>query len=169
MKTNSRWFRILPLMVMLAMVHASCGQKAFEKELKRLYKETVPLVKSDELDTTTLESYYILDIRSPEEYEVSHLPAARMLNYETFRPDQVIDIPKDAKVLVYCSVGYRSERAGEQLQKAGYKNVQNLYGGIFDWKNKGNEVVNLENVPTDSVHTYNLLWSRWLQNGIKIY
>ncbi|MDW3197583.1 MAG: rhodanese-like domain-containing protein [Cytophagales bacterium] len=169
MKTNSPWIRILPLAIMVAMVHVSCGQKAFEKELKRLYKETVPLVKSEELTNSDLEEYYILDIRSPEEYEISHLPESRMLNFETFSPDQVIDIPKDAKVLVYCSVGYRSERAGEQLQEAGYQNVQNLYGGIFDWKNKGKEVVNPANVPTDSVHTYNLLWSRWLQNGIKVY
>lgn len=169
MKTNSSWFRIMPIAIMVAMVHVSCGQKAFEKELKRLYKETVPLVKSDELNQSALKEYYILDIRSPEEYEVSHLPESRMFNYETFSPNQVIDIPKDAKVLVYCSVGYRSERAGEQLQKAGYTNVQNLYGGIFDWKNKGNEVVNPTNAPTDSVHTYNRLWSRWLQNGIKVY
>lgn len=169
MKTNNRWFRIAPIIVLLTIAHSSCGQKAFDKELKRLYKETVPLIKSEELTEKDLEEYYILDIRSPEEYEVSHLPESRMINYETFSADQVIDIPKDAKVLVYCSVGYRSERAGEQLQEAGYTNVQNLYGGIFDWKNKGNEVVNPMNVPTDSVHTYNLLWSRWLQNGIKIY
>lgn len=169
MKINNTWFRIAPQIVMLAIVHSSCGQKAFEKELQRLYKETVPLVKSEELTSADLDDYYILDIRSPEEYEVSHLPASRMLNYETFSPDQVIDIPKDAKVLVYCSVGYRSERAGEQLQQAGYTNVQNLYGGIFDWKNKGNEVVNPANAPTDSVHTYNRLWSRWLQKGVKVY
>lgn len=169
MKTNNRWFRILPAIILLAAVHSSCGQKAFEKELARLYKETVPLIKSEELAEEGLQEYFILDIRSPEEYEISHLPKSRMLNYETFSPDQVIDIPKDAKVLVYCSVGYRSERVGEQLQEAGYTHVQNLYGGIFDWKNKGNEVVNPKNVPTDSVHTYNRLWSHWLRNGIKIY
>lgn len=160
---------MLPFWVLMAVSHVSCGQKAFERELKRLYKETVPLVKSEELTEGSLEGYYILDIRSSEEYEVSHLPNSRMLDYETFSPDQVIDIPKDANVLVYCSVGYRSERAGEQLQAAGYTHVQNLYGGIFDWKNKGNQVVNPSNIATDSVHTYNRLWSRWLQKGIKIY
>lgn len=161
--------RSLAVLVMVACVHVSCGQKAFEKQLEVLYKDTVPLVKSDTLNPSTLNGYYILDIRSPEEYAISHLPGSRMINYETFNPGQVVDIPKDAKVLVYCSVGYRSERAGEQLQDAGYTHVQNLYGGIFDWKNKGNEIVNPANVPTDSVHTYNRVWSRWLQNGIKVY
>ena len=158
-----------PALLFMTLMHPSCGQKAFEQELNRLYKNSVPLVKSEELNLEVLEGYYILDIRTPEEYEVSHLPNSRMLNYETFDPEQVIDIPKDSKVLVYCSVGYRSERAGEQLLKAGFKNVENLYGGIFDWKNKGNEVVNPRDVATDSVHTYNRLWSRWLQNGIKVY
>ena len=161
--------RITTLILLVITGHQSCGQKNFEKELKRLYKETVPLIKSEELSEAMLDEYYILDIRSPEEYEVSHLPDSRMLDYETFSPDQVVDIPKDAKVLVYCSVGYRSERVGEKLQEAGYTHIRNLYGGIFDWKNKGNQVVNPQSVVTDSVHTYNRLWSRWLQNGIKVY
>lgn len=164
----TNWIRFIPMLAFVAFVHCSCGQKAFEKELERLYEKTVPLVKSEEI-SSEIEGYYILDIRSREEYEVSHLPNSRMLDYDTFSPDQVIDIPKDAKVLVYCSVGYRSERAGEKLLQAGYTKVQNLYGGIFDWKNKGNEVVNPLNAVTDSVHTYNRLWSRWLQNGIKVY
>ena len=39
---------LLPFWVLMAVSHVSCGQKAFERELKRLYKETVPLVKSEE-------------------------------------------------------------------------------------------------------------------------
>ena len=72
-------------------------------------------------------------------------------------------------MVVYCSVGYRSERIGEKMQKMGFENVSNLYGGIFDWKNQGNTVINLNQEPTDSVHTYNRNWSQWLYNGIKVY
>jgi 3-mercaptopyruvate sulfurtransferase SseA len=70
---------------------------------------------------------------------------------------------------VYCSVGYRSERVGEKLQKLGYQNVYNIYGGIFEWKNEGMQVVNRQNQPTDSVHTYNKNWSKWLLKGVKVY
>ena len=76
---------------------------------------------------------------------------------------------KDQEVIVYCSVGYRSERIGEKLQKAGYTNVKNLYGGIFSWKNEGNEVVRDADIPTDSVHTYNKSWGKWLLKGIEVY
>ncbi len=45
-------------------------------------------------------------------------------------------IGEESKVVVYCSVGYRSEKIAEKLKAAGYKNVFNLYGGIFEWENQ---------------------------------
>ncbi len=70
---------------------------------------------------------------------------------------------------MYCSVGVRSERVGEKLQQAGFKNVRNLYGGIFAWKNKGYVVYNQQNEPTDSVHAYNRYWGQWLTKATKVY
>ena len=78
-------------------------------------------------------------------------------------------IPKNKEIIVYCSVGYRSERIGEKLLDMGYTKVYNLHGGIFDWKNQSQIVVNDLNLPTDSVHTYSKAWSIWLHKGIKVY
>ena len=147
----------------------ACAQKSFDEHVSNLYEGTVPLIKSAELETLNSEHLYLLDTRNQEEFNISHLEGARMIDYEGFRKADVKDIPRDAKVIVYCSVGYRSERIGEKLQKMGFTDVNNLYGGIFDWKNKGHEVLNQQGVPTDSVHTYNFLWSKWLTNGIKVY
>ncbi len=148
----------------------ACGQKTFDEKMQSLYKNTVPLIKSDELKRLKdQERVYLLDTRAPEEFAVSHLPGAELVDYDNFKKADVQNIPKDAKVVVYCSVGYRSERIGEKLQKMGYSNVQNLYGGIFDWKNQGNTVINSEDLPTDSIHTYNENWSQWLYKGLKVY
>ncbi|GAB4246194.1 MAG: hypothetical protein Tsb0034_25080 [Ekhidna sp.] len=136
--------------------------------MESLYKKTVPLIKAETLKPK-LSEVVILDTRAKEEFEVSHIPGARFVNYNDFEVKQVEDIPKDQEVIVYCSVGYRSERVGEKLQKAGYSNVKNLYGGIFGWKNEGNEVVGMNNLPTDSVHVYNRLWGKWLFKGTKVY
>jgi len=38
--------------------------------------------------------------------------------------------------------------------KAGYTNVSNLYGGIFEWVNQGNNVVDDNNRITPKVHAY---------------
>jgi 3-mercaptopyruvate sulfurtransferase SseA len=66
-------------------------------------------------------------------------------------------------------VGYRSGKIGEKLKKMGFTNVYNLYGGIFEWKNRGYEVHNNQNSVTDSVHAYNRAWSVFLRKGVKVY
>lgn len=157
-----------PFILLLVSTLTSCGQKTFDEKLESLYRKTVPLIKADSLKPR-MTDVVILDTRAKEEFEVSHLNGARFVDYDAFEIDKVRDIPKDKEVIVYCSVGYRSERVGEKLQKAGYTNVRNLYGGIFGWKNEGYEVVGPKNTPTDSVHTYNKSWGKWLTKGIKVY
>jgi len=100
---------------------------------------------------------------------VSHIPNALFTGYKDFNTDALKDIPKTDTIVVYCSVGYRSERIGEKLQKMGYSNVFNLYGGIFEWKNTGLEVVDTDGTETEKVHTYNKTWSKWLTRGEKVY
>jgi len=146
----------------------SCGQQTFEERIDGLINESVPTIKVEELKGN-LNGKVILDTRAKEEFEVSHLDGASFINYNRFKAKDVKEIPLDAEIIVYCSIGYRSEKIGEKLQKLGYTNVKNLYGGIFEWKNEGLEVVNNKGVATDSVHTYNKSWSKWLTNGIKIY
>jgi rhodanese-related sulfurtransferase len=151
-------------------INTACGQMTYDEKLNSLYNRSVPLMQPETLKNKLgNHNVYVLDIRSDEEYEVSHLPDARKIDYQSFKVEEVSDIPKNAEVIVYCSVGYRSEKAGEMLLKSGYTNVHNIYGGIFQWKNLGMEVVNMNNEPTDSVHTYNKKWSKWLTKGIKIY
>jgi rhodanese-related sulfurtransferase len=147
------------------------GQTEFDSKLKSLYKNTVPLIRSDVLATSIVENseIVILDTRSYEEFEVSHLPNALFLDYDKFKTNEVEGINRKTKIIVYCSVGYRSERIGEKLLKMGFVDVRNLYGGIFDWVNNENTVVNQAGIKTDSVHTYNKDWSRWLTRGVKVY
>ena len=147
------------------------GQTDFDSKLKSLYKNTVPLIRADALVTSfeKNEKIVILDTRSYKEFDVSHLPNALFLDYDKFKPVEVEGINRNTKIIVYCSVGYRSERIGEKLIKMGFTDVYNLYGGIFDWVNNKNTVVNQAGMKTDSVHTYNKDWSRWLTRGVKIY
>ena len=150
---------------------SACGQKTFDEKLQSLYSNTVPLMQPKALAEAKNndENLYLLDTRTQQEFAVSHLEGARFIDYDSFSMKEVQDIPKNAKVVVYCAVGYRSERVGEKLRAAGYEDVSNLYGGIFQWKNKGYPVVDQQQQPTDSVHTYNKSWSQWLERGVKVY
>jgi len=119
---------------------------------------------------TNLLDYVILDAREKAEYNVSHLEGAIWVGYEDFNLERVKTVPKDAKVLIYCSVGYRSERIGEGLQKAGYRKVYNLYGSIFSWINAGYPLVDKNNQPANQVHGYNQRWGKWVKDkGVVVY
>lgn len=71
--------------------------------------------------------------------------------------------------MVYCSIGVRSEQIGEQLKQVGYSNIKNLYGGIFEWKNTGNTVVDSLDNPTEKVHAFTKTWGKLLRKGNKVY
>ena len=49
---------------------------------------------------------------------------------------------KSDTIVLYCSIGYRSEKIGEKLVEMGYGHVFNLYGGIFEWVNRDLPVYN---------------------------
>ena len=144
---------------------------SYKEKLAKLYSHTVPLISVSELTTEVEkgERPVILDTRQREEYNVSHIPTARFVNYSRFSKADVADIPRETKIIVYCSVGYRSEKIGEKLKKLGYTNVYNLYGGIFEWVNQEHQVVAKGGTPTMRVHTYNRSWSKWLEKGIRVW
>ncbi|WP_010520930.1 rhodanese-like domain-containing protein [Aquimarina agarivorans] len=109
-----------------------------------------------------------LDAREKEEYIVSHIKGSKWVGYDTFTPKNVKDIEKDKPIVVYCTVGYRSEKITEKLLKMGYSNVSNLYGGIFEWVHQDRKVYN-DSSQTKKIHTYNKDWSQWLEKGEKVY
>jgi len=166
-----RFYLLILFAILFSLDMARCQTKDYKEKLESLYNHTVPLISSNELKKKLEkgEPVIMLDIRSREEFNVSHLENASFIDYDQFEKNDVQDIPKDAEIVLYCSVGYRSEKIGEELQEMGYSNVKNLYGGLFQWKNEGFPVVNDHLMETDSVHTYNKSWSKWLVNGVKVY
>ena len=110
-----------------------------------------------------------LDARELNEFKVSQIEDAMWVGYDDFSLDRVASLDKSDEIIVYCSVGYRSEKVAEKLIEAGYKNVSNLYGGIFEWKNQGNQVMDSTSTPTEKVHAYNRIWGIWLKQGEKVY
>lgn len=79
----------------------------------------------------------ILDVRTPEEYAVSHLfEAHRVDPLGELNPD---DLPDDhgRSLVVYCSTGERSAAFARRLQRAAYQHVAILEGGIVRWANDG--------------------------------
>ena len=142
--------------------------KPFANRLKTLLTHNVKEISVKEVKAIQSEVVF-LDAREIKEYRVSHIKNAHWVGYDDFSSKRLKGISKKSKIVVYCSVGYRSEKITRQLKKLGYKDVSNLYGGIFEWVNQGNKVYTKKNEPTLRVHTYNEQWSKWLRRGVKIY
>ncbi|MBX7242665.1 MAG: rhodanese-like domain-containing protein [Bacteroidia bacterium] len=149
---------------------AQAQNRPYDWMLKTLYKNSVPFIKVTELKELTLAKNkpLILDTREATEYNISHIPGARYVGYNYFQLSDIQDIPKNWAIIVYCSVGYRSERIGEKLKAAGYKDVKNLYGGIFEWANMSYPMQDKNANSTQTVHGYSREWGVWV-NGNVVY
>jgi len=147
---------------------AQIKSSEFKQTIDSLYENTVPLITIEELIKIDKYNLYILDTREDDEFHVSHLKNARHVGNFWFDMRKVYDIPINATVVVYCSVGVRSEKIGEKLIAAGYKNVLNLYGGIFEWINQSHPVYKQNGVQTAEIHTYDKSWERWAERGTKV-
>jgi len=136
----------------------------FDKTVDELISYTVPTISVSQIKNWEKESYIFLDAREKSEYNISHIPDAKYIGYDHLNHTLIDELPKDRTIVLYCSVGYRSEKVGEILQSKGFSEVYNLYGSIFEWVNQGNPVVDKMNQPTNKIHTYNKSWSKWMLN-----
>ena len=137
---------------------------AFDNRVAELIDFSVPLISVEELNQN-IADFSVFDTREKEEYLVSHIPNAKYLGYDDFDVSRLGDLSKDSKIVLYCSVGYRSEKIGEKLSSLGFTNVYNLYGSIFEWVNQGYKVVDIYGLETQKVHTYNKKWGKWLDES----
>ena len=146
------------------------SQESLDDLLKQYNKNTVPYISVQELAMPKTDTV-ILDAREQSEYNVSHLKDALFVGYDHFNLEQTIQKikNKDQAIVVYCSLGIRSETIANRLKKAGYTNVKNLYGGIFEWRNNDFDIYDSQNKKTDNVHAFSKAWSKWLTKGTKVY
>ena len=122
-------------------------------------------------EAASMDNVVYLDAREREEFAVSHLPAALHIGYDDVNYSLLEDLNRDGPVVVYCTVGYRSERIADDLRERGFNQVYNLYGSLYAWKLAGYPLLNDAGEETEEVHTYNRKWGRLVPDSIgkKVY
>lgn len=108
----------------------------------------------------------LLDVRTEEEWNVSHLPGARRVEPNASIEKAAAEIPKETPIVTYCAVGYRSGTLATKLRAAGFTSVRNLEGSIFQWANEHRPLVR-EDKPVTTVHPYSSLWGRLLTDDAR--
>lgn len=164
--------KISPLVFLFLLITGNTFAQDVDKLLARYNSHSIPYIAVQELKMLQANtSVVLLDAREREEFEVSHIKNAIYVGYSNFSAEGFPKLIKDKQqlIVVYCSLGIRSETISEKLKALGYTNVRNLYGGIFEWKNAQYFVVDSDGHQTEKVHTYSRQWSKYLTAGEKIY
>lgn len=108
----------------------------------------------------------LLDARKSQEFEVSHLKNAQLIDPDATNFPMLNRVDKNTLIVVYCSVGYRSSAIAKRLQEAGFTQVRNLEGSIFKWANEGRPIYR-GNQQVHQVHPYDRTWGRLLNRRLR--
>jgi UPF0176 protein len=83
----------------------------------------------------------VVDMRNHYESEIGHFKNAICPKTDTFREEitlvaDMLSDKKDQKILLYCTGGIRCEKASAYLKYQGFKDVNQLHGGILEYARK---------------------------------
>lgn len=108
-------------------------------------------VSVEEAREMVKEDVFVLDVRTPAEFNSSHIEGATLIpvtnafgsnvSSEMLLDARTDEIPQNKKILVYCRTGQRSTAASKILINEGNSQVYNMAGGINAWINAGYPVV----------------------------
>lgn len=87
----------------------------------------------------------VVDMRNHYETEIGYFKNAIRPKVDTFREEielvsEMLAEHKDRKVLLYCTGGIRCEKASAYLKHQGFKDVNQLHGGIIEYARKIKEL-----------------------------
>jgi len=77
---------------------------------------------------------YVLDVREPHEYQICNIHGHLIPLGEL--PQHVHELDSSREIVAHCKSGKRSAQAVEFLQKAGFRKISNLKGGILAWSDE---------------------------------
>ncbi len=123
---NRRAFGIAAILL-LSLVGIASAQAPLSDDI-RLYLDPDQLL---ELLRQERDDVFLVDTRTPEEYQSGHIPGAIQIDYREIA-DRLPTEERDALIIVYCLRGIRSNRAAGTLRRLGFTRVLD-WGGIRDW------------------------------------
>lgn len=105
--------------------------------------DQVPTISVHDLRGKELsnEKFFLLDVRTEEEFQAGHLGFTGTLIPHDLLPSQADKLPQDKNMPVYCFCrsGQRSAGATRHLRSIGYRQAYNVAGGILEWVKSGYE------------------------------
>ena len=85
--------------------------------------------------------YTLIDVRTQDEFDLGHIDGAINLDFysDSFQND-ILSIPKNETIILYCRTNNRSSKTATILKENGYREILVIRGGITEWVKKGNDI-----------------------------
>ncbi len=96
-------------------------------------------VSVDEAYQMYQDGMFVLDVRTPEEWNEFHIPNTTLIPLEEL-PSRLGELPSGQPVLVVCRSGNRSQAGRDILLQAGFE-AASMDGGVRDWNERGYPIV----------------------------
>jgi adenylyltransferase/sulfurtransferase len=113
---------------------AFCGMPAREhiEEDKPATADEITVTELARRIKAGLPGAELIDVREPHEWEIVHLPGAKLIPQGEL-PNHLNELSQTDDILLYCRSGVRSARAAQFLRQMGFKKVRNVKGGVLAW------------------------------------
>ena len=80
------------------------------------------------------ESFYLIDVREPSEYEIVRIPTSHLIPKQGFLDGSVLaTLPQDKPIVLHCKSGVRSAECLAILKDAGFADASHVAGGVIAW------------------------------------
>lgn len=102
-------------------------------------KDSINVISIEEFEKMAAKKKnLVVDVRTPEEVAEGHLAGSVNINFlgENFA-QEIENLNKKKTYLLYCKSGNRTRKAADLMEKAGFKHVYMLDGGITAWNAAG--------------------------------
>lgn len=101
------------------------------------HSPSVPEITPSELKEAmdASQELILVDVREYFEKAISDIPEVGQMRIPMSEiPNRMHQIPRDARVVMYCRSGSRSAAVTQFLRAQGWEEVLNLKGGILAWR-----------------------------------
>ncbi len=93
-------------------------------------------ISVDEAHNMYEEGAFLLDVRTPEEWNEYHAPGTTLIPLDQLS-SRIAEVPTDQTIVVVCRSGNRSQQGRDILKQAGYEQVTSMAGGLKTWQAQG--------------------------------
>ena len=116
------------------------------------FPDAIEMDSSQAMELMQDKKIVFIDVRQPNEQEVSILPGAIPHNVFLKNPEKYTEYTK----VGYCTIGYRSSRFTQAMKQKG-TTIYNLHGGMLGWVHAGGKIYD-KNGQSFRIHVYGRPW-----------